>query len=108
MSFPGQLLWTIMNSEGGEDGSGITPLPEYPPQPGGRSGEKVKDAVGPPNSAIPSTGSSIWITDSNGNVVVDVTPLRAKDVTPGSGFGPKRVPTNEELKLWENVKKGGK
>jgi hypothetical protein len=92
---------------GAESGSEIAPRPDYPPQSGGRSGENVKDASGPPNSAIPSTGGSVWITDGQGNVVVDVTPERAKPVTPGVGFGEKRPPTKNELDLWDKVK-GGK
>ena len=82
----------------------VTPRPDYPPQSGGRSGERVKDATGPPNSAIPTTGQSVWVTDGNGNVVVDVTPERAKPVTPGVGFGEKRPPTQGERDLWDQVK----
>ncbi|MFY9512535.1 MAG: RHS repeat-associated core domain-containing protein [Rubrivivax sp.] len=87
--------------------AGVTPRPGHPPQSGGRSGEKVKHAKGPPNSAIPSTGDSVWITDGDGNVVADVTPERVKPVTPGVGFGEKRPPTPAEVELWEEVKGSG-
>jgi hypothetical protein len=107
------LLGPLFTQGGGEGekgtkGSGneteITPRPDYPPQSGGRSGERVKDASGPPNNAIPSSGGSVWITDGKGNVVVDVTPERAKPVKPGVGFGEKRPPTQTELDLWSRVK----
>ena len=84
----------------------ITPRPDYPPQSGGRAGGKVKGLTGPPNSAIPGQGGRIYITDENGNVVIDVTPDRAKEVTPGQGFtkGGERDPTDEEKKLLGQVK----
>jgi len=94
---PSDIIDSVSNSE-------TIARPDYPPQSGGRSGERVKDATGPPNSAIPTTGESVWITDGNGNVVVDVTPGRAKPVTPGVGFGDKRSPTPTELDLWDRVK----
>lgn len=77
----------------------MTPRPDLPPLSGGRSGEKVPELTGPPNSAIPGAGGRIFITDGNGNVVVDVDRNRAKDVIPGKGFGPKRPPTQEEQEL---------
>jgi RHS repeat-associated protein len=98
------LLSETSNASSDSSGTEVTPRPDYPPQSGGRSGEKVKDATGPPNSAIPSTGRSVWVTDGNGNVVVDVTPDRAKPVIPGVGFGDKRSPTQGELDLWNQVK----
>src|SRR5690348_6955552 len=61
----------------------ITPRPDLPALSGGRSGGDVKDLTGPPNSAISGQGDRIYITDENGNVVVDVTPDRAKNVVPG-------------------------
>jgi len=66
---------------------------------GGRSGQDVPNLTGPPNSAIPGGPGRIFVTDENGNVVVDVTGDRAKDVTPGVGFGPKRPLTPSELDL---------
>jgi RHS repeat-associated protein len=98
------LLSETASASNDSSGVKVTPRPDYPPQSGGRSGEKVKDATGPPNSAIPSTGGSVWVTDGNGNVVVDVTPDRAKPVIPGVGFGDKRSPTQGELDLWNQVK----
>ena len=82
----------------------ITPRPDHPPLSGGRSGGKVKDLTGPPSSALPGAGGGrIFITDEDGNVVVDVTPDRAKDVTPGVGFGDKRPLTDEEKDLLDKM-----
>jgi len=82
----------------------ITPRPDYPPQSGGRDGSKVKDIVGPPNSAIPSaSGDRIYITDDKGRVVWDVTGDRTKEVVPGRGFGRKREPTDQELDLLDKA-----
>jgi RHS repeat-associated protein len=83
----------------------ISPRPDFPPQSGGRSGENVKDIVGPPNSAIPSrSGDRVWITDDKGQVVLDVTGGRTKEVVPGQGFGKvERPPTSEELDLLDKV-----
>jgi len=92
---------TVYNNESAEgEGSEITPRPDAEPLSGGRSGQNVKNLTGPPNSAIPATGPDrIFVTDESGNVVTDVTSDRAKDVTPGVGFGPKRPPTQQELDL---------
>lgn len=84
----------------------ITPRPDLDLSSGGRAGENVKDLTGPPDSAIPSNNPDrILVTDKNGNVVVDVTRKRAKDVTPGVGFGPKRLPTGQELDLLDKMKR---
>ncbi|MEO4001727.1 RHS repeat-associated core domain-containing protein [Mesorhizobium sp. CAU 1732] len=96
----------ILNTEGNSDGDPqpeTTPRPDVPTQGGGRSGGRVKDLKGPPNSAIKGTGGRIFVTDKNGNVVADITPDRAKDVTPGVGFGPKRPATPQELELWKKL-----
>jgi hypothetical protein len=85
--------------------STITPRPDLPPLSGGRSGERVKGLTGPPNSASPGGGGRIFITDKNGNVVVDVTRGRAKPVVPGQGFGDKRAPTAEEERLLDQIGK---
>ena len=84
---------------GPQASSDITPRPDIPPQSGGRSGSDVKDLTGPPSSAIRGSPGRICITDSDGNVVLDVTADRAKPVTPGEGFGDKRAPTPDELDL---------
>jgi hypothetical protein len=82
----------------------IIPRPDYPPQSGGRAGSKVKDIVGPPNSAIPgASGDRIYITDDKGRVVWDVTCDRTKEVVPGRGFGEKRHPTDQELDLLDKM-----
>jgi hypothetical protein len=82
----------------------ITPRPDLPPLSGGRSGQNVPVLTGPPNSAIPGGGNDrIFITDDNGNVVVDVTRDRAKPVMPGQGFGPKRPPTSQEIDLLDKM-----
>jgi hypothetical protein len=84
--------------------SSIAPRPDLPPLSGGRSGQNVPGLTGPPNSAIPGGGNDrIFITDDNGNVVVDVTRDRAKPVIPGQGFGPKRAPTPQELDLLDKM-----
>ncbi len=67
---------------------------------GGRSGQFVKSLTGPPNSAVKSTGPGrIFVTDTEGRVILDITADRVKPVTPGTGFGDKRLPTLEELEL---------
>jgi hypothetical protein len=45
------------------------------------------------------------VTDSEGNVVKDITAKRVKPVKPGQGFGQKRPPTQQELGLLEKVLK---
>jgi RHS repeat-associated protein len=93
------------NAEGGSEDKDITPRPDYPAQSGGRSGQNVPNLTGPPNSAIPGQGGRIYITDEDGNVVVDVTPDRAKPVIPGEGFGPKRPLTGQEQDLLDKMRK---
>ena len=80
-----------------------TPRPDEPPLSGGRSGENVKNLTGKPNSAIPSTGDRIFVTNDKGQVIRDITPDRVKEVIPGVGFGPKRPPTKRELDLFDEV-----
>jgi len=82
----------------------VTPRPDVAPQAGGRSGQNVKDLTGPPNSAIPSaSGDRIYITNDKGQVILDVTRDRAKEVSPGRGFGGERPPTPQELDLMNKV-----
>jgi len=58
-----------------------------------------------PNSIIKGTGEAqgikrIFITNSVGQVIREVTPLRSKSVTPGVGLGPKEIPPpSEDIKL---------
>jgi RHS repeat-associated protein len=75
----------------------------------GRSGAKVKNFVGPPNTvARGASHGRIFVTDDQGKVIFDITRDRVKSVVPGRGFVSgkerKRVPTSEELgwinKLW--------
>jgi hypothetical protein len=67
---------------------------------GGRSGENVKFLTGPPNSAVRSTAQGrIFITNSKGQVIFDITVERVKPVRPQAGFDDKRPPTQMELNL---------
>ena len=75
---------------------------------GGRSGQKVKNLLGPPNSAVRGGGDRIFITNEKGQVILDITKGRVKTVIPGKGFGPtKRKPTSEERDLLQDVLGGG-
>jgi hypothetical protein len=70
---------------------------------GGRSGSAVKNLTGPPHSVIKGSKGRLFITDEEGRVILDLTKDRVKLVTPGVGFGDKRVPTPEELELVERM-----
>jgi len=72
---------------------------------GGRSGQFVKNLKGPPNSAVRGGGDRAFVTNDNGEVILDITRDRVKPVTPGQGFGPKRAPTDDELDLLDKVLK---
>jgi hypothetical protein len=66
----------------------------------GRSGQNVKSLTGPANSVVKSAGPGrIFVTNAQGQVILDITAARVKPVTPGVGFGSKRPPTLEELEL---------
>lgn len=70
----------------------------------GRSGENVRFLKGPPNSAVKSAGPGrIFVTNEQGQVILDITAARVKPVTPGVGFGEKRPPTLEELELLKRL-----
>ena len=66
---------------------------------GGRSGQGVKNLVGPPNSAVKGGGERIFVTNGEGEIVLDITRDRVKEVIPGVAFGPKRSPNDAENKL---------
>jgi hypothetical protein len=68
----------------------------------GRSGENVKFLTGPANSAVKSVAPGrVFVTNSVGQVVLDITLERVKQVRPQVGFvGEKRQSlTKEELNL---------
>jgi RHS repeat-associated protein len=74
---------------------------------GGRSGGNVSSLVGPPNSVLGKpSGKGLWFTNSQGQVVRDLTfegrgtAVRAKDVIPGRGFGGKSPLSLEEWRIW--------
>jgi hypothetical protein len=74
----------------------------------GRSGQNVKFLTGPANSAVKSIAPGrVFVTNSAGQVVLDITAERVKQVRPQVGFvGEKRLSlTAEELnlikRLWE-------
>ena len=72
---------------------------------GGRSGERVKFLTGPAFSAVKSFGEGrVFVTNGVGQVVLDITAERVKEVRPSVGFvGEKRVATAEELDLIKQV-----
>ncbi len=70
---------------------------------GGRSGQLVKNLIGPPSSVVKGGPGRVFITNEQGQVVLDITRARVKQVLPGRGFGPKRAPTSAELELLESV-----
>jgi hypothetical protein len=61
---------------------------------GGRSGQNVKNLIGPPNSVVGKPGGNgLWYTNANGQVVKDLTfegTPRVKEVIPGQGFKPAK------------------
>lgn len=63
----------------------------------------MKNIVGPPNSVVKNPRGGIWITNDQGQVILDVDRGRAKPVSPGIGFGEKRDPTPEELELLDEL-----
>ncbi|MFL6120361.1 MAG: RHS repeat-associated core domain-containing protein [Actinophytocola sp.] len=67
----------------------------------GRSGSRVKDFVGPPNSVVRGASEGrVFVTDGQGRVILDITKDRAKPVIPGQGFPKgdiKTTPTAEQL-----------
>ncbi|MEM9599269.1 MAG: RHS repeat-associated core domain-containing protein, partial [Acidobacteriota bacterium] len=74
---------------------------------GGRGGERVKNLVGPTSSVVKGSGKRVFVTNDSGEVVLDITRNRVKPVSPGRGFGPKREPTEEELRILEQILGGG-
>jgi len=72
---------------------------------GGRSGQNVKNLVGPANTAVRGGGERVFITNEKGLVILDITKSRVKPVIPGQGFvrGGERPPTAEELDILSRV-----
>jgi hypothetical protein len=72
---------------------------------GGRSGEKVKFLKGPANSAVKSEAKGrVFVTNALGQVILDITAERVKQVKPHVGFvGEKRDLTAEELDLLKQL-----
>jgi len=89
------------------DGDTIIELrPDFvPPSGGGRSGQFVKNLIGPPKSAFrsPKPGR-VWVTNAQGQIILDIENDRTKLVQPTTGFQEKRDPTPQErdlvLRLW--------
>jgi RHS repeat-associated protein len=71
---------------------------------GGRGGALIKSATGPANSALRGMQNGrVLVTDRFGRVILDITKSRVKPVTPRVGFGPKRPPTPQEIRLIDRV-----
>jgi RHS repeat-associated protein len=70
---------------------------------GGRGGSGVKNLTGPPNSAVRGSEGRVFVTNNQGQVVADITKQRVKSVYPGVGFGDKRPPTQDELRMLEQI-----
>jgi hypothetical protein len=71
---------------------------------GGRSGQMLKNAIGPANSVVKGGSEGrVLVTNQMGQVVWDITKDRVKQVVPGSGFGPKSTPTQEQINLIKQV-----
>jgi hypothetical protein len=92
----------------GKGKAGLTAGPQLRPDVvlggAGRSGQNVKFLTGPAHSAVKSAGPGrIFVTNAQGQVILDITAARVKPVTPGVGFGDKRLPTPEELELIKRV-----
>ena len=89
-------------AEGTEGAAGPTPRADIQLN-GGRSGSAVKNLTGPPNSAVRGSEGRAFVTNEKGNVVLDITKDRVKPVNPGQGFGEKRLPTDAEKKLIDDL-----
>ncbi|OGQ24977.1 MAG: hypothetical protein A2138_02765 [Deltaproteobacteria bacterium RBG_16_71_12] len=63
----------------------------------------MKSLLGPPNSIVRGGGERIFITNERGEVILDVTAERAKEIIPGVGASVKRAPTAEERSMLEAV-----
>lgn len=64
---------------------------------GGRSGQFVKHLEGPPNCVVKGSEGRIFITNTDGKVIWDITKDRAKRVNPGQGFSGKVTPVPDEF-----------
>ncbi len=68
--------------------------PDFPPLRGGRSGEDVPFLTGPPNSAIKGSGTTnrVFVTNSAGQVILEIDVDRVKEIIPGKGFDYSKRP----------------
>jgi hypothetical protein len=111
-----QYLTTQLDKSGSRPSKGASsktpPIRADVKVAGGRSGQNVKTATGPPNSIIRGSEGRIFRTNDAGEVVSDITRERVKPVEPGQGFGNKRPPNEEELgwldKMDKAIKKDAK
>jgi len=71
---------------------------------GGRSGQLVKNLVGPINSVTKGGNPGrVFITNKGGQVIWDITKNRAKSVIPGEGFGGKVTPSREMINFINEI-----
>ncbi|HXQ73313.1 MAG TPA: hypothetical protein VN844_22625 [Pyrinomonadaceae bacterium] len=94
------LLYRTIKSSKGRAALANKPTlrPDVSLSEAGRSGQNVKFLTAPPNSVVKSTAPGrVFVTDAQGQVILDITIERVKPVTPRVGFGDKRSPTPEEL-----------
>jgi hypothetical protein len=70
-----------------------------------KNGNNVRHLNGlPKNSVIKGATGRAYLTDSRGKVVLDITRKRTKPIRPDGRWGPKRAPSEQEIKwidkLW--------
>ncbi|MCC7069929.1 MAG: hypothetical protein IT383_01320, partial [Deltaproteobacteria bacterium] len=70
---------------------------------GGRSGSRVKSLVGPANSIVRGGGERLFVTNERGEVILDITAERAKEIAPGVGATVKRALTEGERAMLDAV-----
>jgi hypothetical protein len=86
-------------SRGGQE----TNLATRDPDVRGGAVAKVNTITGPPNSIVRGQGAHVFRINDKGQVIEDITKGRVNPVTPGQGFGPKRLPTERELGWLERM-----
>lgn len=74
---------------------------------GGRSGEFVRNLIGPRNAVVRGGGERAFVTNRSGQVIRDITADRVKPITPGVGAGAKQPPSAQDLELLQRVLGGG-